>query len=491
MLDDLLKDKKIFAVVCNQFGDTGKGKIVDAIAKNVDIIARGTGGDNCGHTTIVNGIEHITHLIPSGIYYDSQGKINILGNGTVVNIKSLCNELDDLERNNMSYNNFFVSRDANVIMKYHLEADKPNKSQEKGGIGSTGRGIGPAYSDKIARRGIAIADLFNKEALVKKIEAIKPFYSYLEEKINTEEIISELEPYSRRIKPLVRDTVALMHKYIRSGKKVLLEGAQGLMLSIEHGTYPYVTSSDCSLNGLASGVGISAKQVDLPLGIVKFPFMTRVGGGPFPTEFGGQKSEIHCAHEGNIFFETKEYLGMNLNLEQIAKEKDFEKIKIIRKETNDYIKTNKEKVLDMINNGNDFERGIGIRLLTGEYGATTGRPRRTGWTDAVIGKYAVGINGPFMILTKADSLAGINEFSLCTGYASYKLIDSFSKDESFLRNVKTVFKNYEGYDNISDVKKYRRLPSGLKNAIQDFEDITNGKVVAVSNGPEREQIIIK
>jgi len=499
MLEKLLKNKQIAAVICNQFGDTGKGKIVDYLSEWADVIARGTGGNNAGHTTVVNGVERVFHLIPAGIIYDSLGKVNILGNGMVLDISALNKELIDLDNSGISYNNLMISKDASVIMPYHIAQDcAKNKSQKNGGIGSTGRGIGPCYTDKIARRGIFIKDLFNEDILAKKINKIKEFYPGQE--INTDEIIDFLIPYKDKITPFVRDTVNEMHNFVRKGKKVLLEGAQGLLLSIEHGTYPFVTSSDCSLNGAAGGVGLSAYQVDLPLGIFKGPFMTRVGGGPFVTELGGEISEKHCGDEGDIFYEVKNYLGMNLNLDEIKRlqsEKNnsasIEKLVQHRKNVNNYINSNRNKVLELINSNDEFLQGIGARLVGGEYGATTGRPRRTGWIDAVAGKYAVGINGPLMILTKPDTIADADEFKVCYGYETShgNILDTFSKDEDYLRDVKPKYIRYKGYGEIGDVKDYSKLPQSLKKAIEDFEIFTGGQFKIISVGPERNQTIVR
>jgi adenylosuccinate synthase len=494
MLEKLLKGKQIAAVVCNQYGDSGKGKITDDIAPWADIVAKGTGGPNSGNTVVNNGVEKIFHSIPAGISYDNSGKVNMIGNGTVVDIKSLNKELDDLESDNMSYNNLMISKDANVIMAYHIVQDcAKNKSQKSGGIGSTGRGIGPCYADKIARRGIFIEDLFNTDILATKINKIKEFYP--NQNINTEEIISELTSHAKRIAPLVRDTVNEMHNFVRQGKKILLEGSQGLLLSIEHGTYPYVTSSDCSFNGLASGVGISAGQIDLPLGIFKFPFMTRVGGGPFPTELGGRKSEEYCGEEKDIFYEAKTYIGTDLNLDEIKKlqeRKDSETLKKYRKVVNDSIRLNKDRILDMINSNDEFIQGIGVRLAAGEYGATTGRPRRTGWTDAVAGRYAVGINGPLIVLTKPDCLEDINNFKICYGYnQSGKISENFDKREKYLRGAVPEYRTYEGYGDIGNVKTFDKLPPSLKESIEDFEKFTGGCVKIVSVGAERNQTIVR
>jgi adenylosuccinate synthase len=475
-LEKLVKDAKVIAIICNQWGDTGKGKFSDYFASQwADVIARGTGGNNAGHTVVVNGTERIFHLIPSGITGDAEGKINILGNGMVIDISVLCRELDELNKEGISYNNLMISKDANVIMPYHIARDvAKDKSQRAGGVGSTGRGIGPCYTDKVARKGILIEDLFDRDKLSKKIDSAKERYP--EQVINTDEVIGRLFPFVERIKPFVRDTISEMREFRNQGKKILLEGAQGLLLSIEYGTYPYVTSSDCSLNGTAAGVGLSAKMVDLPLGIVKFPFMTRVGAGPFPSELGGRKSEDYCAEDGH------------------AKGDELKQYGIPHQPTEKGFRYNPKdsKILEMIKSDDEFIQGIGIRLAAGEYGATTGRPRRTGWTDAVAARYAVGINGPLMILTKPDCLSDTGDFRLCFGYDDGKKVhDRFSRSAEFLRGVTPVHRKYGRYGDISDVRTYGRLPASLKNAITDFNNFTGGKVVAVSVSAERDATIIR
>jgi adenylosuccinate synthase len=295
-LDSLVKGKNVIAVVCNQWGDTGKGKFSDYFAAHwADVIARGTGGNNAGHTVVINGEKRIFHLIPAGILYDKDGKINILGNGMVIDLDVLCEELEDLENAGISYNNLLISKDAHVITPYQVEKDKAKNGLKNKGIGSTGRGIGPCYEDKIARRGIMISDLFEPNILRKKIKKNKEVYGFTDGQ--ADDFMSHLIFNAEKIKPFVRDNISAMHCFMRDGKNVLLEGAQGLLLSVEYGTYPYVTSSDCSVNGTAAGVGISARAVDLCLGVVKFPYMTRVGNGPFPTECGGRMSEEYCAEE--------------------------------------------------------------------------------------------------------------------------------------------------------------------------------------------------
>ncbi len=476
-LSKLLNNVQVASIVCNQWGDTGKGKIVDYFSSWADVIARGTGGNNAGHTSIVDGKEIILHLIPTGILRDSDGKINIMGNGMVIDPIAFSRELDELDSRGITYNHLMVSKDAHAIMPYHVTLDKArDSSQDKGGIGSTGRGIGPAYTDKIARRGITIEDLFDRDKLVRKIRKQAEFYS--EQEINVDDVISELQPYIDRLRPFVRDTVSEMHEFYRQGKRILLEGAQGLLLSVEHGTYPYVTSSDCSLSGTCNGVGLSSRVVDLPLGVIKFPFMTRVGAGPFPTELGGLESEKYCAKglEHNLVSELK---SAEIPFEEIAGE----------------IKYNRHhpKIIELMKSTDPFTKGLGIRLAAGEYGATTKRPRRIGWTDAVAAKYAVGINGPLIVLTKVDSLAGIDEFKICYSYYidRNKIETSFSKDENFLRRVHPQYQRYEGYRDVSRVRRYEDLPFSIRVVVRDFERFTGGTVKAISVGAESDATIVR
>lgn len=419
----------------------------------------------------MNGKERVFHLIPSGITQDARGVVNVLGNGMVIDLGVLNEELNELDKEGLSYKHLMISEDAHVIMPYHVARDKArNQSQSNGGVGSTGRGIGPAYADKISRRGIVIRDLFNRDVLTRKI--LKAAEAYPEQRVNADEVIGLLNRDAERIKPFVRDSVAEMHNFHRAGKRILLEGAQGLLLSIEHGTYPYVTSSDCSINGTASGVGLSAASVDRCFGIVKFPFMTRVGAGPFPTEFGGSASESYCAQDGHRKAdELKEY--------GIPFEETDGKIKYDSRDS---------RIVQLINSEDAFVRGIGVRLAAGEYGATTGRPRRTGWTDAVAARYAVGINGPLMILTKVDALPDIREFKICHSYEGRD--GSFSRDADVLRAVKPVYQSYPGYGDVRGAREARYLSSSLRAAISDFEKFTGGNIAAVSTGAERDDTIV-
>jgi len=472
-IQKLLGDAQIIAVYCNQWGDTGKGKFSDYFSEWADVIARGTGGNNAGHTVVVNGEKRIFHLLPAGMPYDSQGKMNILGNGMVIDPKVLVEEIEELQREGCTCKNLAISKDAQVIMKYHVDYDKSkDESQTKGGVGSTGRGIGPCYTDKVARRGIKIADLYNEERLRKKIVRAKQ--TYTEQIFDEEELVKEMKKYAEKLRLYIADTDLLMHESIAKGKKILIEGAQGLLLSINHGTYPYVTSSDCSLNGIASGVGISAKQIDRAFGIVKFPFMTRVGAGPFPTELGGRKSEIYCASSGNELVEELKRYGVAYTIDEKG---------AVKYDAQD------AQIQKLLESEDEFEQGIGLRLAADEYGATTGRPRRIGWTDAVAAKYAVNINGQELILTKADTLKGIEEFKICYGYGEEK--KTFKTDEGYLRAVQPEYRAYKGYGDIKGITEYESLPDSLKEAIEDFETFTGGTVAIVSVGAEREETIIR
>jgi len=483
LLECLLGKAQVAAVVCNQWGDTGKGKIVDLFAAQwADVIARGTGGNNAGHTVIVNGKQRIFHLLPSGITYDEQGKVNLMGNGMVIDLGVLCRELDALEKDGGTYRNLMISRDAQVTMPYHILRDKEDQSQAVGGIGTTGRGIGPCYADKIARRGVAIRDLYNKDILAEKIRKAAQFYPEQKiEKDRIEEIVEQLQPLAGRIKPYVRDTIGEMHRFIQQGKHVLLEGAQGLLLSIEYGTYPHVTSSDCSINGTAAGVGLSARMVDATFGLVKFPFMTRVGGGPFPTEIGGSASEADCSKKEV----TKEYELITYGIPYTKGDDGL----IV-------YDCNHKDIGGMINSEDPLIQSVGIRLAAGEYGATTGRPRRVGWTDAVALRYAVQINGPLhLVLTKADSLHAAGEFRVCFGYRQNNkndcVVTEFDRDERFLRGIHPEYAKYEGYGGLGDIRGFEGLPNTLRTAIADLERFTGSDAAIVSVGPEQSHTIIR
>jgi adenylosuccinate synthase len=342
-------------VVGAQWGDEGKGKIVDLLTESADVVARYQGGHNAGHTVKIKNEKFILHVIPSGILH--RGKACIIGNGVVIDPKSLIEEIEGLKRRKIYVGkNLFISGRAHVIMPYHTVLDgKHEEAKGSKKIGTTGRGIGPAYVDKMSRQGIRMVDLMDSKVFKEKLKANLSEINFLLEKkykhrkISVEKIYSEYMKYVEYLSPFVTDTVVLTNKFIDRGKSVLFEGAQGTLLDIDHGTYPYVTSSNASVGGVCTGLGVSPSKLNGILGIVK-AYTTRVGGGPFPTEL-------------------KDKLGEYL------------------------------------------------RLHGGEYGATTGRPRRCGWLDMVSLKHSIRINGfTGIALTKLDVLDGIDKIKVCVAY---------------------------------------------------------------------------
>lgn len=459
------RETQIAAVLCLQYGDSGKGKISDLLMRDWgDINARGTGGANAGHTVYVNGERRVFHLLPVGITYDSAGKTTILGQGMVIDPFELWREMKTVIDAGGSCTNLQISADAQVVMPYHIAMDEKNKTQTNGGIGSTGKGIGPAYTDKVARVGVTMRDLLDRDALATRLRRISE--KHPERSLNIDFLVEQMSAVARNFAPLVTDTNTFLYDALRNGKRVVLEGAQGALLSVEHGTYPYVTSSDCTLNGTASGVGLPARAVDCVLGICKFPFMSRVGGGPFPTELGGARSAAHCAEErGGKAVHTR------------------------AAEAEDYA----GRVAEFLNSPDLFLQGIGVRMAADEYGATTGRPRRVGWTDAVSARHAARVNSvDTLVLTKVDALDGIKEIQLCRAYRfDGQHLHTFPRDSRTLARVEPVYSpSYPGPFTSKGVRSYDQLPEGLKTAIQNFSALVGAPVGAISTGPEADDTII-
>lgn len=459
------KDSQIAAVLCLQYGDSGKGKISDMLMREWgDVNARGTGGANAGHTVYVNGKKKVFHLLPVGVTYDREEKISILGQGMVIDPLELLNEIDGVLASGGSCNNLRVSRDAHVVMPYHIDMDRANKAQTNGGIGSTGRGIGPAYADKIARFGVTMGDLIEKDNLVSRLRKIKSDNS--ERTINIDELVATMEKIAPKLLPFIRDTSSDIHDLLVEGKRIVLEGAQGALLSVEHGMYPYVTSSDCTLNGTASGVGLSARAVDCVLGVCKFPFMSKVGGGPFPTELGGDKSAAYCAEEIN---------GKS------AHTKQFEEAEW------------GDRVNELMNSEDSFLQGIGVRIATGEHGATTGRPRRVGWTDAVSARYAARITSvDKLVLTKTDVPEELEHIRFCRAYElDGKTLSVFPRSPNDTKRVRPIYtRKYKGPFARAGTQDYASVPIELKRAISDFRDCVGVPIGAISTGPHAEDMII-
>ena len=417
-------------VIGLQWGDEGKGKIIDILAKDYDIIVRYQGGGNAGHTLIIGDEKFIFHLIPSGILHPD--KKCVIGNGIVFDPRLFLDEVAGLSKRNISVNgNLFVSDRAHVVFPYHKKLDLLIEKQKGNSmIGTTGRGIGPCYTDKVARDGIRVAELLHKEHFKEKLkktveEKNRLFVDlYKDEPVSWEEIYEEYCVYAEKISPFVCDTVDLMAKAIEDNKKILFEGAQGALLDVDFGTYPYTTSSNASAGGVSPGIGVSPKQIHEIIGITK-AYATRVGSGPFPTEIDG-------------------------------------------------------------------EQGEHIRKKGGEFGSTTGRPRRCGWVDAVAIRHSVRISGvDSLIMTKMDVLDDQETIRICTGYKSNKKVyHNFPADLDVLENCEPVYEEVSGWmEDTSKVRDVKSLPGKAMDYIRKVEEIIGLKVKMVSVGPERLQII--
>jgi len=418
-------------IVGSQWGDEGKGKIVDLLCEKAEICARYQGGANAGHSIVLKDKKFILHLIPSGILRPNI--FCVIGNGVVIDPLTLLEEIKFLEQNNIEVTRrLLISPLAHVIFPYHKDLDQQqerSKSAKK--IGTTGRGIGPAYVDKFNRVGIRLIDLLKEDILRKKIkynleqknQIIGDHDKTFEQKV--ESLVKEYLNYGKEMKHYLADVSLFLNKAIDEGRNVLIEGAQGTLLDIDFGTYPYVTSSNPISGGACTGLGIGPTKINHVIGILK-AYTTRVGQGPFPTEFTGKFSDE-------------------------------------------------------------------MRRLGDEYGATTGRPRRCGWFDAVIANYAVRLNGlNYFALTKLDVLDTLSEIKICTGYRiNGSKITDFPTDITLLENCEPEFITLPGWQqSIGHIKTYEDLPSEAKDYIKTIEEITSVPIAIISVGPERNQTII-
>lgn len=416
----------VTVLVGSQWGDEGKGKIVDILSERFDIVARYQGGANAGHTVEIGNNKYILHLIPSGIL--REGVICVIGNGVVIDPTALLDEIALLEKNNIKVDGrLFISHNAHLIMPYHKLLDSIQESGENK-IGTTGRGIGPCYIDKYARKGIKIVDLLNKKALEEKIRKnleeknnlLKKVYE--KDELNVEEIIHQYLEFDKKIDKYIKDVPSYLNNAITKGKSILLEGAQGALLDVDHGTYPFVTSSSPTSGGACTGTGIPPNKIDNVIGIVK-AYTTRVGYGPFPTEL---------------------------------LDADGEKL-----------------------------RKIGV-----EFGATTGRPRRCGWFDAFLVNYSVMINGiDEVAITKLDVLSDFSEIKVCTGYKlNGKLLKSFPTDFERLQIITPVYETLKGWKkDISNCRSFADLPTQTKEYLDFISKQAGMKIKIVSVGPKRDQ----
>jgi adenylosuccinate synthase len=419
-------------VVGAQWGDEGKGKVVDILAEHADIIARYQGGNNAGHTLVVDGRKTVLHLVPSGVLH--HGKVCIIGNGVVADPSVLLHELDELRKRGYLLDDRLlkISDRAHLIMPYHRAIDLARERlRGEGRIGTTGRGIGPTYEDKMARVGIRFADLLDHESfsdVLRHTIAEKNAYMRAmlqEQALDFDAINSEYCAYRERLAPYVTDVSVYLHDALNAGRRLLLEGGQGTMLDVDHGTYPYVTSSNTVASAACTGVGIPPSRITNVVGIAK-AYTTRVGSGPFPTEL------------------------------------------------------------------ND-ELGQKLRQDGDEFGATTGRPRRCGWFDAVVVRQAVrlnGING--LALTKIDVLTGIDPIRICVAYEiDGKRIEQFPASSAGLRGARPIFEDHPGWrEPLGGARTIDDLPSNAHSYIRRLEQLTGAEMYMISVGAGRNETIV-
>jgi adenylosuccinate synthase len=420
----------VHVIVGSQWGDEGKGKIVDHLSERVDIVARYQGGANAGHTVVIGTQEYILHLIPSGIFNDSV--TCVIGNGVVVDPVALMEEIEMLTSFGLEISGrLLISHNAHLIMPYHKLLDRLREEQADK-IGTTGRGIGPAYIDKFTRTGIRIVDLLDRETLAQKIKmnleeknkVLKNIYE--KEELDVDAIIHEYQEFDKKIDEFITDTSYYLNQALRAGKTILAEGAQGSLLDIDHGTYPYVTSSNPTSGGACTGLGIPPTSITEITGIVK-AYTTRVGNGPFPTE-----------------------------------------------------------LLD--------DAGEQLRKWGNEYGATTGRPRRCGWFDAMLLQYSVQVNGiQKMAITKLDVLSGLEEIPVCTGYLYRdRALRTVPTDIRTLQSVEPVYETLQGWNqSLSEVRKFCDLPEAAKKYIHRIEELVGIPASLISVGARRDQTIVR
>jgi len=418
-------------IVGTQWGDEGKGKIVDLLAEFADIVVRFQGGNNAGHTMVVDGEQFISHLVPSGIL---QGKTCLLGNGMVVDPEVLVEELDNLNNRGIDVgpDRLKISEKAHIIMPYHKHIDLARenmKGDQK--IGTTGRGIGPCYEDKATRRGVRFVDLLDPKEFDEKIKTIleeKNFYLehfFSAETLDPAGIIDQYKGYADRLSSHIINISILMNQAIKENKQILFEGAQGTHLDIDHGTYPFVTSSNTVSGNACCGAGIGPKEINGVVGIVK-AYTTRVGSGPFPTEL-------------------------------------FDEI------------------------------GDKLQKKGAEFGATTGRKRRCGWLDTVLLRNAARLNGlTGLVITKLDVLDGLEDLKICTEYEyNGKIIRDFPASLKILGSCKPVYEVLSGWpEDISSIRKFEELPENARPYLNRIEELTETSIDIISVGPGREETIV-
>ena len=422
----------VIAVVGVQWGDEGKGKVVDILSERCDIVARYQGGNNAGHTVVIGEEKFILHLIPSGIFHP--GKVCIIGSGTVVDPSVLFQEVDGLTSRGVDVaGRLWISARSHLIMPYHRQIDSAREaSLGPRAIGTTGRGIGLAYTDKMARSGIRASDLLDEPLFKEKLQANVAEKNHLLESLygqkplDEEEVFAEYRGYAERLRPMVADTETLLKEALGRGETVLLEGAQGTMLDVDQGTYPYVTSSSPTIGGACAGLGLPPKAIERVIGIAK-AYTTRVGGGPMPTELAD-------------------------------------------------------------------DVGSHLREAGDEFGSTTGRPRRCGWFDAVVLRHACWVNGLDQIaLTKLDVLDGLEKVAIATAYrVGGRTVEIIPSDLRGLSEAEPVLVEFEGWkEPTAGATRMEELPEAARRYVEQIEKIGGLPITAISTGPERSQTIFR
>lgn len=418
-------------IVGAQWGDEGKGKATDLLAGRIDYVVKFNGGNNAGHTVVIGDEKYALHLLPSGILTD--GVVPVIANGVVVDIEVLFDELTALSARGVDVSKLLISANAHVITHYHRTLDKvTERFLGKRQIGTTGRGIGPAYADKINRVGIRLQDLFDENILRQKVEGALGIKNHLLVKvynrraITVDEIVDDLLAYAERLRPMVADTALLLNQALDRGETVLFEGGQATMLDVDHGTYPFVTSSNATSGGAATGSGVAPNRIDRVIGIVK-AYTTRVGAGPFPTE---------------LFDESGEFL-----------------------------------------------RAAGF-----EFGTTTGRPRRCGWYDAPIARYSARINGVTdYVMTKLDVLTGLERIPVCVAYdVDGVRHDEVPVSQSDFHHATPIYEEFAGWsEDISGARNFDDLPKNAQDYVLAIEAMSGARISAIGVGPGRDAIVVR
>jgi len=414
-----------------QWGDEGKGRATDLLGSRVDYVVKFNGGNNAGHTVVVGDEKYALHLLPSGIL--TPGVVPVISNGVVVDIEVLKGELEALSARGVDVSKLKVSANAHVITQYHRTLDKvTERFLGKRQIGTTGRGIGPCYADKINRVGIRIQDIFDEGILRQKVEAALEQKNqmlvkmYNRRAIDPNDVVEELLSYREMLEPMVCDTALLLHNALQEDKTILFEAGQATMLDIDHGTYPFVTSSNATAGGASTGSGLPPHAITRIISVIK-AYATRVGSGPFPTE---------------LFDESGEYLR---------------------------------------------KQGF-------EYGTTTGRPRRCGWYDAPIARYSARINGVTdFVLTKLDVLSGLKKIPVCVAYdVNGVRHDEMPVNQTDFHHATPIYEEFDGWDeDITGARKFEDLPENAQKYILALEEMSGSRISAIGVGPEREQVVVR